>query len=42
MGMGSLYVVNIDIYQCAIEAIKVMQDPKVKMFLQEELKKNAQ
>ena len=30
------------IYQCAIEAIKVMQDPKVKMFLQEELKKKAQ
>ncbi len=27
------------IYQCAIEAIKVVQNPKVKRFLQEEIKK---
>ena len=27
------------IYQCAIEAIKVMKNPKVKAFLQEEIKK---
>ena len=30
------------IYQTAIEAIKIMQNPKVKMFLQEEIKKETE
>ena len=29
------------IYQTAIEAIKVMQDPQIKMFLKKELKREA-
>ena len=29
------------IYQTAIEAIKIMQNPKIKMFLQEEIKKET-
>ena len=30
------------IYQCAVEAIKMMQNPKIKTFMQEELKKEME